>query len=135
MRFGFIDHLKGRDGRLFCPVSSSLLPTNTYKHIVGFSRQFPEWPCLSHDPHFPYFFNLFYSLPLAPPPSPISPAAPVPCPLVPKPSKRVIFLKQWGNNLWHREQKEIFTAGVIKWIFSEADGNCVSKKQTSDESL
>lgn len=90
--------------------------TNT---MWAFPCQFPECPCLSNVPHFPYFPPLFFpnSLPLPPFP-PISPAAPVSCPLVPKPSKRVIFLKQRGNNLWRREQKEIFTAGVIKWIFA-----------------
>lgn len=114
MRFGFIDHLKGRVGR-----SRVLFIITRQPTMWVFPSQFPDCPCLSCVPHFPYFSSLSFpnSLPLPPFP-PISPAAPVPCPLVPKPSKRVIFLKQRGNNLWRREQKEIFTAGVIKWIFA-----------------
>lgn len=120
LRFGFIDHQKGRVGRLFCPASSSLLPTRTYKHIVSFSVHFLRaslsFPC----PSFPSFFPLFSSLPLFPctPFSSFHPAVPVPCPLAPKLRGQVVFLKQWGNHLWRREQKEIFTVSVMKWIFA-----------------
>lgn len=68
-----------------------------------------------------FFFTSFLlclsSLALSFPPS--TPVVLVLCPLVPKLRGRAVFLKHWGNNLWPREQKEIFTVSVMKWIFAK----------------
>lgn len=104
-------------------VLSCVLLIITHHHIqthCEFFCPFPESVPVFLMPLVSLFSPLFSSPPLFPaPPFPSStPAVPVPCPLLPKLRGRVVFLKQWGNHLWCREQKEMFTVSVMKRIFA-----------------